>query len=201
MGAEIRESELKERFLPFEGKMADEGIPSLVIDLFRRYYEDLVRGEEGLLSRRDISSIEETDMADMKALEGFAKQGAHASKEAVVIKLNGGLGTSMGLSRAKSLIEVKDGLRFLDIIARQTMIYRDTSGVKLPLVLMNSFKTDEDSRHYLARYPDLVPDDIPLSFLQHKFPKVLREDLSPGHWPPIRIANGIPPAMGISTWP
>lgn len=196
MCAEIRESELKERFLPFEGKMADEGIPPLVIDLFRRYYENLVRGESGLLSRRDIASVEEADIADVKTLEGFTKQGAHAIKEAVVIKLNGGLGTSMGLSRAKSLIEVKDGLRFLDIIARQIMIYRDTSGVKLPLVLMNSFKTDEDSRQYLARYPALVSDDIPLSFLQHKFPKVLSENLSPGHWPRDPDYEWNPPGHG-----
>ncbi|RLB31827.1 MAG: UTP--glucose-1-phosphate uridylyltransferase [Deltaproteobacteria bacterium] len=196
MCADIRESELKERFLPFEGKMADEGIPHLVIDQFRRYYEDLVRGEKGLLSRRDIASIEEADIADMKALEGFTEQGSHAIKESVVIKLNGGLGTSMGLSKAKSLIEVKDGLCFLDIIARQTMTYRDTFGVELPLVLMNSFKTDEDSRHYLARYTDLVSTDIPLSFLQHKFPKVLTEDLSPCYWPRDPDCEWNPPGHG-----
>jgi len=196
MSAEIRDPEIEERFLPFEGKMAAEGIPPLVIELFRRYYENLLRGERGLLSRRDIVPLVDDDIADMETLNGFTRQGAQAIKEAVVIKLNGGLGTSMGLSRAKSLIEVKDGLCFLDMIARQIMSLRDSSGVKIPLVLMNSFKTDEDSRQCLARSPALVLDDTPLSFLQHKFPKVFRENLSPAHWPRDPECEWNPPGHG-----
>jgi len=196
MGAEIRESEIKERFLPFEGKMTDEGVPPLVIELFRRYYENLLRGERGLLSKQDIAPLAEADIADMETLDGFTRQGARAIKEAVVIKLNGGLGTSMGLSRPKSLIEVKAGLCFLDIIARQIMSYRERSGVNIPLVLMNSFNTDEDSTQYLERYPALALDDIPLSFRQHKFPKVLKENLSPGHWPSDPECEWNPPGHG-----
>jgi UTP--glucose-1-phosphate uridylyltransferase len=196
MSAEIRDSEIEERFLPFEVKMDEEGIPPLVIGLFRRYYENLLRGQRGLLSKQDIAPLAETDIADMETLDGFTRQGARAIKEAVVIKLNGGLGTSMGLSRAKSLIEVKDGLCFLDIIARQIMSYRESTGVKIPLVLMNSFKTDEDSKQYLARYSTLVLDEIPLSFLQHKFPKVLKENLSPAHWPGDPESEWNPPGHG-----
>jgi UTP--glucose-1-phosphate uridylyltransferase len=192
----MREFEIEERFLPFKGKMADEGIPPLVIELFRRYYENLLRGERGLLSKQDITPLTETDIADMETLNGFTRQGALAIKEAVVIKLNGGLGTSMGLSRAKSLIEVKDGLCFLDIIARQIMSYRQRFAVEIPLVLMNSFKTDEDSTEYLERYPDLAMDDIPLSFLQHKFPKVLKKNLGPGHWPRDPECEWNPPGHG-----
>ena len=47
--------------------------------------------------------------------------------QAVVIKLNGGLGTSMGMTRAKSLIEAKDGLSFLDVIARQVLELRSAA--------------------------------------------------------------------------
>lgn len=39
--------------------------------------------------------------------------------QTAVIKLNGGLGTSMGLEKAKSLLVVKDGKTFLDLIAEQ----------------------------------------------------------------------------------
>ena len=72
--------------------------------------------------------------------------------QAVVIKLNGGLGTSMGMYRAKSLLEVKDGLSFLDVIARQVLALREASGARLPLVLMNSFYTRDDSLALLERY-------------------------------------------------
>ena len=41
-----------------------------------------------------------------------------------MVKLNGGLGTSMGMDRAKSLLEVRDGLTFLDVIARQVLALR-----------------------------------------------------------------------------
>ena len=59
----------------------------------------------------------------------------------VVVKLNGGLGTSMGLSGPKSLLEVKPGTSFLDVIATQVLALRERHGARLPLVLMNSAAT------------------------------------------------------------
>jgi len=195
MQGELRESELAERFLPFAKKMEDEGIPPLIIDTFRFYYDKLMRGERGLLSKEDIVPIARADIANAEALDRFAERGCQAIEETVIIKLNGGLGTSMGLSKAKSLIEVKDGLNFLDIIARQILSHSRKHGVKIPLVLMNSFRTDEDSKEFLDRYPDLA-SDIPVSFLQHKFPKVLKEDLTPGYWPRDRDCEWNPPGHG-----
>jgi len=195
MRDEPQESELKERFLPFAKKMADEGIPPLIIDTFRFYYHKLMRGERGLLSRDYISPVEESDIADMQTLDRFTKEGRRAAKETVIVKLNGGLGTSMGLTKAKSLIEVKDGLNFLDIIARQILSLREKYDLRIPLVLMNSFRTDEDSNRFLGRYPDPA-SDIPMSFLQHKFPKVLRENLSPGDWPKEPDCEWSPPGHG-----
>jgi len=195
MQGEPQGSELRERFLPFAKKMADEGIPSLIIDTFRFYYEKLVGGERGLISGEDIVPIAKSDIADMEMLDRFTEEGCQVIKETVIIKLNGGLGTSMGLSKAKSLIEVKDGLNFLDIIARQILSHRKKHGIRIPLVLMDSFKTDEDSKKFLDRYPDLA-SDIPLSFLQHKFPKVLKESLSPGDWPMEPDCEWNPPGHG-----
>ena len=195
MQAEIHQSELKKRFLPFAKKMIDEEIPNLIIDIFRFYYDKLISGERGLLSREDIVPIQKDDIADMEMLDRFTEEGCQAIKETVIIKLNGGLGTSMGLSKAKSLIEVKDGLNFLDIIARQILSYWEKHGIKIPLVLMNSFKTDEDSKNFLNRYPNLA-SDIPISFLQHKFPKVLKEDFSPAEWPMDPNSEWNPPGHG-----
>ena len=48
-----------------------------------------------------------------------------------VLKLNGGLGTSMGLEKAKSLLEVKDGKTFLDLIAEQIKYTRQQIGAKV----------------------------------------------------------------------
>jgi UTP--glucose-1-phosphate uridylyltransferase len=191
----LSESELERRFRPFAEKMADEGIPHLVIDAFRFYYSKLIRGEKGLLSRADIVPVTKADIPDAEMVDGFADEGRRAVSETVIIKLNGGLGTTMGLCKAKSLIKVKGDLNFLDIIARQILGQREKYGTRIPLVLMNSYKTDKDSKRYLGKYPDLA-SDIPLSFLQHKFPKVLREDLSPGSWPADPACEWNPPGHG-----
>ena len=41
----------------------------------------------------------------------------------VVLKLNGGLGTSMGCQGPKSIITVRDDLTFLDLTIRQLEVY------------------------------------------------------------------------------
>src|SRR5438105_14735010 len=75
--------------------------------------------------------------------------------ETVVIKLNGGLGTSMGLERAKSLLPVKDAMTFLDFIVKQMLHLRKRHGVALRFLLMNSFSTSRDTLDFLKKYPDL----------------------------------------------
>ena len=100
-----------------------------------------------------------------------------------MLRLNGGLGTSMGLSGAKSLLEAKDGNSFLDIIARQVLALRERFDARLPLVLMNSFSTRDDSLKALEAHPELDVG-LPLDFLQNKEPKLLVEDLTP-----VRVAG------------
>jgi UTP--glucose-1-phosphate uridylyltransferase len=113
----------------------------------------------------------------------------------VVIKLNGGLGTSMGMTRAKSLIEAKDGLSFLDVIARQVHELRRRTGAAVPLVLMNSFYTREDSLEALAAHPELEAD-VPPDFVQNKEPKVLVDSLQPAEWPADPSLEWCPPGHG-----
>ena len=43
----------------------------------------------------------------------------------------------MGLSGPKSLLQVKPGASFLDVLARQVLALREWHGARLPLVLMN----------------------------------------------------------------
>ena len=74
----------------------------------------------------------------------------------------------MGLDRAKNLLEVRDGLNFLDLIVRQVRAARRDWDAPLPLLFMNSFRTDADTLAHLERYPDLPVDDLPLSFLQNQ---------------------------------
>ncbi|HYZ70628.1 MAG TPA: UTP--glucose-1-phosphate uridylyltransferase, partial [Thermoleophilaceae bacterium] len=105
------------------------------------------------------------------------------------------LGTSMGMHRAKSLLEVKDGLSFLDVIARQVLALREASGARVPLVLMNSFYTRDDSLAVLEGYADLAAD-VPFDFVQHKEPKLFVDGLTPAEWPADPSLEWAPPGHG-----
>jgi UTP--glucose-1-phosphate uridylyltransferase len=170
-------------------KMRREGIPDAAVNVFRHYYEQLRDGATGMLPEAEIEPVE-----DVQALDDLP-EGDLPLDSAVVIKLNGGLGTSMGMTQAKSLIEAKDGLTFLDIIARQVLELRSRTGARLPLVLMNSFRTQEDSLAALAAHEGLE-SDVPADFVQNKEPKVLVDGLQPVEWPDDPSLEWCPPGHG-----
>jgi UTP--glucose-1-phosphate uridylyltransferase len=114
----------------------------------------------------------------------------------VIVKLNGGLGTSMGLSGPKSLLEIKPGTSFLDVIARQVLALREQHGGRLPLVLMNSVATRDPSLEVLRRYERLAVPDLPLDFLQGREPKLRADDLRPVRWPADPELEWCPPGHG-----
>jgi UTP--glucose-1-phosphate uridylyltransferase len=114
----------------------------------------------------------------------------------VVVKLNGGLGTSMGLEGPKSLIDVKLGTSFLDVLATQVLALRARHGARLPLVLMNSATTREPSLDALRRYDGLRTPGLPLDFLQGREPKIRADDLQPVQWPADPELEWCPPGHG-----
>ena len=174
-------------------KMAAAGVDEVAIDTFAHYYRLLEHGETGMVPE---ASIEPLDMPRLDDVEVSDEAGAAAIAKTVVIKLNGGLGTSMGMDRAKSLLCVRKGLSFLDIIARQVLHLRQQHDATLPLIFMNSFRTSTDSMAALARYDDLAVEGLPLEFLQNKEPKLLATDLSPVSWPTDPDLEWCPPGHG-----
>lgn len=176
------------RFAPFVERMAAESLPDIFIDYFAYYYDKLVAGDDGLIPESSLAPVE--FLTDSKQLpERLSEIGREMIDRTVIIKLNGGLGTGMGLTGPKSLLVVKEDLTFLDIIARQAI----SAGA--PLLLMNSFATDEESLAVLGRYPALQ-GDLPLSFLQHKQPKIAAADFSPASIPEDRELEWCPPGHG-----
>jgi len=174
-------------------KMQREGVADAAIRAFEHYYHQLEEGETGLIPEDSIEPVTEvTDLADLADDAGEQRE---ALQHAIVLRLNGGLGTSMGLTKAKSLLEAKDGLTFLDVIARQVLALRERHDTRLPLVLMNSFSTREDSLEALERYEDLA-SDVPADFVQNKEPKIRTDDLMPVEWPDDPGLEWCPPGHG-----
>lgn len=174
-------------------KMREEGVADAAINAFEHYYRQLEAGETGLMPEDSIEPVSELPHLDELPSDPEAER--EALQKAIVLRLNGGLGTSMGLTGAKSLLEAKDGLSFLDIIARQVLALREQHEAELPLVLMNSFSTREDSLEALARHPDL-DIGLPLDFIQNKEPKLLVDDLTPAEWPDNPALEWCPPGHG-----
>jgi UTP--glucose-1-phosphate uridylyltransferase len=174
-------------------KMRADGVADLAIRNFEHYYRLLEEGDAGVLPEAEIEPVDEVPDADDLADGGDAAR--DALDRTLVLKLNGGLGTSMGMTRAKSLLEAKDSLSFLDVIARQVLHLRERSGARLPLVLMNSFYTRDDSLAALERYADIAAD-VPLDFVQGKVPKLDPDDLEPVSWPDDPDLEWAPPGHG-----
>jgi UTP--glucose-1-phosphate uridylyltransferase len=159
---------------------------------FARRFERLVGGDSGVMAGDELEPVHE-----LPAFDDLPDECEPAVLDrAVVIKLNGGLGTSMGLSAPKSLIEVKPGVSFLDVIVRQVLALRRRHSARLPLVLMNSFATRAPTLSALERHPELAVDDLPLDFLQSREPKLDAESLAPVEWPRDRELEWAPPGHG-----
>lgn len=112
-----------------------------------------------------------------------------------VLKVNGGLGTSMGMTGAKSALEVKDDMTFLDLTVRQIEHLNTTHRVDVPLILMTSFNTHEDTLRIIKKYAN---QQLRITtFNQSRYPRIYKESLLPC---PKRAdddkANWYPPGHG-----
>jgi len=177
-------------------KLEQDGASDLLQRAFTRLYSILERPSPGLIGEDQIKPV--SRLNDIEALGDFSQQGKSALDKTVVLKLNGGLGTGMGLDKAKSLLTVKDGLSFLEIIAKQVVGLREKSGSSVPLILMNSFRTEEDSINLIEKVAGFRSgqSEISLSFLQNRIPKVKAHDLSAARFPENSELEWCPPGHG-----
>lgn len=175
-------------------KMRDAGVAATAIDVFTRFYGLLESGSTGLVHEADVDPLRDVPRLDALSVDDAAA--ADALARTVVIKLNGGLGTSMGMDRAKSLLPVRGSRTFLDAIVDQVLAARRATGARLPLVLMNSFRTRDDSLAALAAHPGLAVEGVPADFLQNREPKLLVDGLTPVTWEADPTLEWCPPGHG-----
>lgn len=178
-------------FEPHARRMEEKGLHPLQVEAFRRHFLRLQEGETGTLGRDVIRPV-----VDLPHLDELPDGGEDLRDRVALLNLNGGLGTTMGLTGPKSLLELRDGLTFLDVLARQVLHHRQAAGGNLPLVLMNSFNTSAETRRALDRYPQLKNQQVPLELLQSQVPKVRVDDLKPVRWPQDPILEWCPPGHG-----
>ena len=173
--------------------MRAAGVMEAAIGAFRHNYEALCREETGLIPEEAIRPAEGLAVFE-PGTGGFDPE---LLAQAVVIKLNGGLGTSMGLQKVKSVLEVRPGVNFLDLIVRQVVNLREASGSKVRLLLMNSFSTSDDTLDYLKKHAaGGFAEASEVELMQNQVPKIDEATLAPVEWPANPSLEWCPPGHG-----
>ncbi len=171
--------------------MREDGQPDEAIRNFLSAYDRLEGGESALLPSAELEPA-----GDVPSLDSLPDSDvADALEHVVTIKLNGGLATTMGLRRPKSLVEARDGRTFLDIIIGQTLALRRRYDVALPLLLMDSEATREETLEALNEHRELDGDLAP-DFMQSMVPKLEADELTPVSWPDAPSLEWAPPGHG-----
>ncbi|KUI62260.1 putative UTP--glucose-1-phosphate uridylyltransferase [Cytospora mali] len=141
--------------------------------LFRRYLNDKAKGNavnwDRIAPPAAGQVVDYEDLGNSESVEFLNKL--------AVLKLNGGLGTSMGCVGPKSVIEVRDGMSFLDLSVRQVEYLNRTYGVNVPFLLMNSFNTNDDTAAIIKKYEGHNVDI--LTFNQSRYPRIYKDSLLP----------------------
>lgn len=182
-------------------KMKAHGMSDTAVAQFKRLY-DVWRHEEA------SSWIRESDVEPLTGVPSFHDvyktidhdKAVNAFAKTAFLKLNGGLGTSMGLECAKSLLPVRrhkaKQMRFIDIIIGQVVTARTRLNVRLPLTLMNSFRTSADTMKVLKANRRFVQDDVPMEIIQHVEPKIVADTGEPVSFPENPDLEWCPPGHG-----
>ncbi|OFQ97731.1 UTP--glucose-1-phosphate uridylyltransferase [Alloscardovia sp. HMSC034E08] len=183
-------------------KMQEHDFSDIAIAQFERMYEIWRNDEAGWMLEEDYSPLALSDVASVAEIHDSmpARTAKAALAKTAIIKLNGGLGTSMGLDGPKSLLPVRRHkarrMRFLDIILGQVVSMRTQHRVQLPLILMNSFRTSKDSLNVVRHNHRFHQDNIPLEIMQHREPKIMARTGKPVSFPENPELEWCPPGHG-----
>ena len=175
--------------------MTAAGMGPAAIHAFRRNYEALLRKETGMIPESTILPIERLVSSDEIPAANAADMALLS--QVVVIKLNGGLGTGMGLQGPKSLLDVRDSVNFLDLMVRQILDLRRSSGARVRMLLMNSFSTSAETLKHLEKYrAEGLAEASEVEFLQNQIPKIDAATYLPVEWPTEPDLEWCPPGHG-----
>jgi len=176
----------------YETKMKADGCNDAAIAAFKYTFGVLASGASTMMPESALDPV--ASVPELEKLE--ITPDPELLKTTLILKLNGGLGTGMGLDKAKSLLSVVEGNTFLDLIAKQVdFMKKKFEQPTLKFMLMNSFSTSKDTLEALAKYPDLGTGND-LEFVQNKAPKVEKESYKPAAWPTAPDNEWCPPGHG-----
>jgi len=178
---------------PFITMMTQEGLPEAVIRQFCGFYDQWKSGQTGKIRWESFGRLSSASLPQFRHLaHQDAERGVNALAKLAVLRLNGGLGTTMGCQGAKSCLKVAGDRTFLDVIMENIKWVHQTYDVKVPIYFMNSFNTQAETLSALSDYKDVHWE----TFLQHKFPRIQAVTGTPFSHPSNKALEWNPPGHG-----
>lgn len=165
--------------------MEADGQGQAALAFFHHRYQQLVSGATGFLPEAMLQPVDQ--IPSLEQLDRPASP--EMVSRTVCLKLNGGLGTSMGLHGPKSLLPLRDGLTFLDFAVGQVLELNGPA-----FMVLNSFHTRQPTLAALAAYPGLA-GPLPVEMVQSRVPKIRQRDLAPAEHPQTEL-TWCPPGHG-----
>ncbi|TFK44838.1 UTP-glucose-1-phosphate uridylyltransferase [Crucibulum laeve] len=142
--------------------------------IYNRYVTEKAKGHSDLIWEK-VSSPATDQIIPYAQLPHSSD--SSTLKKLAVLKVNGGLGTSMGMNGAKSALEVKNNLSFLDLTIQQIEHLNATNHADVPLLLMTSFKTYDDTLRVVRKYANTAVKIT--TFNQSRYPRIYQDSLLP----------------------
>ena len=163
--------------LKIRRKMESRGISASITEMFLRLC-DQTNQESAYVPLEDVVAPDANLIldppADTENLKKLEKRGRGLLRHVAILKLNGGRSTTMGGRIPKGVLKAKDGLCYLEIAVKQVQTLNEKWRTNVPLVLMNSFFTHDQSMDLVAN------SDIPImAFIQNEVPRLHEETLFP----------------------
>lgn len=160
-------------------RMYADGLPHPVVKNYARLFEQVVKGDTGIITEDSLDPIGTIDtLEDIQGDEIYRAIGLRSVGQLAVIRLNGGLGSSMGMPNAKSLLPIRGNLTFNDLMIEQLKDLSTRTGHQIPLIHMTSFRTDEDITRVMRDAEYANPAGLPSTFQQHRHLKIYADTFS-----------------------
>ncbi len=170
------------------------GQDSNAVARFNQLYEEWKNKQNFVPNWSEFETPQNWFFETYQDTQSFYGLGASALAKIACLKLNGGLGTTMGCNGPKSLVRIGEKETFLDFICRQLLEIQSAHGIQVPLCLLNSQHTDRQTREALNAYPDQRLD-IEL-LMQRSFPRLDSATGQPFHSQVSETLNWYPPGHG-----
>ncbi|KAM0673714.1 UTP-glucose-1-phosphate uridylyltransferase [Gurleya vavrai] len=138
-------------------------------ELFRRY----ISTRDKKIVWENIKAPSDDNLIKFDDLNQEISDKKELLSKLAVLKLNGGLGTSMGCVGPKSSIHVRNNENFLDMCVKHIDNLNKEFNIKVPLILMNSYNTEKMTNKLIKRYKGIR------TFTQSVFPRLYADSLLP----------------------